>query len=197
LPIPEGEFESVHAAAMFSQGFACALPKGGGPIECFGDWGDPNPVDEPWVQLTAGTGIVCGLTASCEPQCLGGAPGTRPPDGARFVQLAASSRQRCGVHFDGTVECWGYDGFDHLYYEPFGDDLFTRVSVGDWLICGLRTDGTLACIPSPEAEDSDVPDPPDGAFAEVSIGRTHACALGLDDEVVCWGSNDMGESSPP
>jgi len=35
-------------------------------------------------------------------------------------------------------------------------------------------------------------------YRSLSAGATHACAIRLDDDaIVCWGSNDLGQASPP
>lgn len=39
--------------------------------------------------------------------------------------------------------------------------------------------------------------PPAGTFTQVAAGNSHSCGLKSDGEVACWGSNSVGEATPP
>ncbi len=74
---------------------------------------------------------------------------------------------------DGTVRCWGHDGFHQLGRTPSTE-------------CGGA--GTVATI-SPCVK---VPTlfPGLGGVARLAFGATHACALSVEGTVQCWGDGD-------
>ena len=57
--------------------------------------------------------------------------------------------------------------------------------------------------PTPRPRPSATPTPPpasstpNSGFTEVSRGFDHACALHSNGSISCWGSNDVGQSTPP
>jgi CSLREA domain-containing protein len=95
------------------------------------------------------------------------------------------------VRTDGTLACWGYDGYGQAT-PPAGT--FSQVSAGGYHTCGVRTDGTLACWGS---DGDGQATPPAGTFTEISAGYDHTCGVRTDGTLACWGNNDYGQATPP
>ena len=68
------------------------------------------------------------------------------PEGAPAVlrenTISAGWRYSCGVHMDGSVDCWGANEFGQAW-PPGGE--FRSVSAGESHACGVRTDGRVDC----------------------------------------------------
>ena len=105
--------------------------------------------------------------------------------------MSAGGNYSCGVRFDGTVACWGYNASGQSS-PPAGS--FTLVSAGDDHACGIRIDGTLGCWGYNAWGQAS---PPVGAFFQVSAGATHTCGVRPDGAVACWGQNGQGQATPP
>ncbi len=79
--------------------------------------------------------------------------------------MSAGGDHSCGVRTDGTLACWGRNGFGQAN-APAGT--FTAVSAGFAHTCGVRTNGTLACW---GRNGSGQATPPAGTFTAVSAGE--------------------------
>lgn len=97
----------------------------------------------------------------------------------------------CGVRPDGTLRCWGDNGYGQLNAPP---GTFRAVSSGRYHACGLRPDGTVTCWGSNIDGESNAPT---GTFASVSAGIDLTCGVRADHTVRCWGNDDRGQASPP
>jgi len=107
----------------------------------------------------------------------------RPPrPGGPSGQVSAGDYHTCGLRTDGTLACWGDNGFGQAT-PPAGT--FTQVSAGDYHTCGLRTDGTLDCWGWSYYNQAA---PPAGTFTQVASGACHTCGLQTDGTLACWGS---------
>ena len=59
-----------------------------------------------------------------------------------FASVSAGYDHTCGVMRDGTVACWGDDGYGWAT-PPAGE--FASVSAGQSHTCGVMRDSTVAC----------------------------------------------------
>ena len=109
----------------------------------------------------------------------------------QFTSVSAGWLHTCGVMVDGSVVCWGYDGFGQAT-PPEGE--FASVSAGDDHTCGVRTDGSVACWGDNEYGQAT---PSNGQFVSVSAEYAHTCGVRTDGSVACWGNDGFGRSTPP
>jgi alpha-tubulin suppressor-like RCC1 family protein len=130
-----------------------------------------------------------------------------------FAQLAIGSLHTCGIRSDGTLWCWGYNGYGQL-----GEGTVTtrdaptqvgklttwaKVATGDNYTCGVRTDGTLWCwgyngygelgIGSVATYYLPVKVGADSSWADVAAGTNHTCAVKTDGTLWCWGYDGQGQ----
>jgi alpha-tubulin suppressor-like RCC1 family protein len=128
--------------------------------------------------------------------------------------ISANSLALCDVRQDGTLWCWGYNGYGQLgdgsttsryYPNQVGHDVdWAQVSMGGTFACATKTDGTLWCwgyngygqLGLGDTQSTHPRPTRVGAlstWAQVSAGATHACAVQGDGSLWCWGSNGNGE----
>ena len=105
--------------------------------------------------------------------------GVRPPLSEQSASvlgetISAGYQHTCGLKSDGTLACWGYNGFGQVA-PP--DGTFTQVAAGAEHTCGLKTDGTLACW---GVNNDGQSAPPAGTFTQVAAGGFHTCGLRTD-----------------
>jgi alpha-tubulin suppressor-like RCC1 family protein len=148
------DFVQVSAGSYFT----CALDTSAA-ISC---WGTNtsyqcNVPPGSYRQVTTGVGFACGLTTANTVVCWGWNPPS-PPATDTFEQIDAnSSNALCGVHTDGSVECWstccvgGGDGS-----EPTSGT-FLHVATGRKHSCALRNDNSIVCWGDNECGQLDVP----------------------------------------
>ena len=113
------------------------------------------------------------------------------PAEQRAESISAGLRHTCGLHSDGTLHCWGWNGYGQTN-APAGS--FTAVSAGGYHTCAVKSDSTLTCWGSDNEGQSTAPT---GAFAAVSAGDQHTCGLRGDGTVTCWGSDNSGQATAP
>lgn len=105
----------------------------------------------------------------------------------RWTQVAAGDyANTCGLHEDGSVECWGHDIPD-----PAGS--FSSISAGFGYACGVLTDGSLSCWGNATKGEDEFPE---GSFVQVSSAFYHTCGLTTAGTIECWGY-DTGGVAPP
>lgn len=146
--VPVGVSGISDARAVASGGFHSCAVLADGTVKCWGNdgagqIGDGNPGD----------------TASA-PKAVDGITAANPA-----TALSLGEFHSCALLADGTVKCWGHNGFGQL-----GDDTTTDRATAT-AVAGL----------------------PDQALA-ITAGSSHTCAL-LDDAdrtVRCWGHNAYG-----
>ncbi|MBK6847195.1 MAG: RCC1 repeat-containing protein [Proteobacteria bacterium] len=92
---------------------------------------------------------------------------TCPADCAdvRFSAVAAGGQQSCAQRLDGTVQCWGQNGYNQL------DGSARGVLTSPVVITALGTSVT-----------------------QLAMGSHHACARRADGRLLCWGDNSSGEA---
>jgi hypothetical protein len=113
-----------------------------------------------------------------------------------YTQVSAGDLHNCALREDGTVNCWGANGYGQAK-DP-GDLYFTQVSAGGSHTCGiLKSSGAIHCWGYNFS--GQAPNTVDGVYAQVSAGTNHTCALEPDGAIHCWGNNSHGqaEDSPP
>ena len=108
-----------------------------------------------------------------------------------FTSVSAGTLHTCGVKADGSVVCWGSDGYGKST-PPEGK--FISVSVGYQHSCGLKSGGSVVCWGGNHDGQAT---PAEGRFSNISVGHYHTCGVKTDGALVCWGSDEYGESSPP
>jgi alpha-tubulin suppressor-like RCC1 family protein len=91
------------------------------------------------------------------------------------VQIAANAQFTCAILNDGSVTCWGYNGYGAL---GLGNNTW---SIGD----------------EPNEMGDNLPTVDLGAAAvQISAGNSHTCVIlngGITSGVKCWGSNASGQ----
>lgn len=111
------------------------------------------------------------------------------------VALAAGNSSTCAIKTDGSIACWGFDGFGQAT-APGGSDGYKAIDAGTMHYCALSSDDALACW---GRNDSGQASPLDtlGSVRAVAAGDAHSCAIKADKSVACWGSNDFGVKDVP
>ncbi len=103
----------------------------------------------------------------------------------------------CGVKTDGTLACWGYDGYGQVYGPNHSSDTFIQVSGGGYHTCGLRSDNTLACWGHDQYGQVAGPNHSSDTFIQVSGGGYHTCGIKTDGRLACWGYDGYGQVAGP
>jgi alpha-tubulin suppressor-like RCC1 family protein/uncharacterized protein YjdB len=187
--------------------------------------------------ISAGFDFTCGVTpegtAYCWGRNSGGSLGdgalqsrsvptaVRMPAGVRFDSVSAGRDHACGLARDGSIYCWGSNGFGQLgtgdaiarstpapSIAPLGAPSvrYTNVAAGAQFTCARATTDLVYCwglnfdgqLGTAENAGFDSPNPrplevQGGPFSVVSAFRGHACALTDVGFVVCWGDNASGQ----
>ena len=92
----------------------------------------------------------------------------------RFATLSAGGLHTCGALNDGSVYCWGFDGFGAL-----------GTSAAETCDDGLGNQA--ACATVPVRASTALP------FSSLSAGVTHTCGLTTSGAAHCWGRNVLGQ----
>jgi alpha-tubulin suppressor-like RCC1 family protein len=130
------------------------------------------------VQVGAGLGYTCALSASGEVRCWGdnaygqlgdgtGAPSLTPVLVSGLtdaVQLACGFYHACAVRRSGQVACWGSD-----FHGMLGDGRPFTIGFAPVTVSGLTDALQVAC------------------------GYWHTCAVRRSGAVTCWGDNGGGQ----
>jgi len=120
-----------------------------------------------------------------------------------FSQVSVAPFHFCGLHTDGSVECWKGPQKPLINNVPdYGqttppDGFFVQVSAGRWHTCALRPDLSVTCWGNNRYHQTVVPNE---TFSQISAAKFgwHTCGIKTADQtVVCWGLNDHGQATPP
>ena len=103
----------------------------------------------------------------------------------------------CGVKTDGSLACWGYDGYGQVSGPNSSSDTFTLVSTGGYHTCALKTDGALACWGNNDYGQVSGPAGSPEIFVHIGAGSSHTCGVRTDGGLACWGYDDYGQVSGP
>ena len=118
-------------------------------------------------------------------------PISRTEGSSQVMAAAAGGYHTCGVKADGSVACWGYNGYGQTTATA---GAFLSVSAGYQHNCGVKADGGVACWGHNGYGQTSGPA---GAFLSVSAGYQHSCGVKTDGNVACWGDNYFGQSTAP
>lgn len=146
-----------------------------------------------------------------QPPSDGNAPPPPPLDD--ILQISAENHHSCAVLFDGTVRCWGWNGYgqlgdgtyddSNLPVEVVGITNATHVVANEYHSCALLQDGTVRCWGSGGRGELG-----DGLFSTsptpVTVsgitdgrllvgGHAHTCAGLAGGTIECWGFNLYGQ----
>ncbi|MEC7151818.1 MAG: hypothetical protein VXW85_05130, partial [Candidatus Thermoplasmatota archaeon] len=133
-------------------------------------------------------------------------------------KMATGNSQSCGILANGSLMCWGYDGYGALgnggvnsnrhtpTWVNLGTGLTTdSVTFGNHYGCAVLSDASLKCWGKNtwgQVGDGTVADKSSPVSIGLGTGRTaeavavhnaHTCALLDDGSVKCWGDDTYGE----
>jgi alpha-tubulin suppressor-like RCC1 family protein len=138
------------------------------------------------------------------------------PAASGWASVATGAEDTCATRTDGTLWCWGFNGYGELGIGNLTDqDLpqqlttpaasgWASVATGTTHTCATRTDGTLWCwgfndagqlgIGSKTEQDlpQQVTTPAPAGWTSVATGGSHTCAL-RGHGLWCWGFNRYGQ----
>jgi alpha-tubulin suppressor-like RCC1 family protein len=201
-PVPVTGITDVVALSAGSE-HTCAL-KAGGSAACWGKNSDGQVGDGTTVPRATSTAVV-GLTNAVAINAGGN------------INSTIFKGRTCALKANGSVACWGDQGFDPTKSATVQANATTiagltdtvSISAGGDHICALKASGAIACFGNDVSGQLG-----DGAtggaqtkFVAVNTvgglltdttamsaaGDGHTCAVKIDNTVVCWGRNDRGQ----
>jgi alpha-tubulin suppressor-like RCC1 family protein len=128
--------------------------------------------------------------------------------GVTTMAMKTDSASACAIVVDGTLRCWGYNGYGELGRGQvtgisatpgavFGLSGVVGVSLGDFHTCALLVDGTVRCwgynafgqLGNGNTTDSSLPVPVNDVAGVTSLGAADdaSCALLVYGTFQCWG----------
>lgn len=134
--------------------------------------------------------------------------------GSQVIDAVAGTWHGCGLRYDGTVKCWGYNAYGELGNNSTTNSssavsvssLSTAIalSAGAFHTCALIVDGTVQCwganwygqIGNSVWPGSNVPSSAVSGISTaiaIAAGAYHTCALLANGTIRCWGANDYGQ----
>jgi alpha-tubulin suppressor-like RCC1 family protein len=197
-PVPVGVSDLGSGVAGIDAGgfHTCAVTSGGG-AKCWGA-GSSGQLGNGFPGIDSSTPVgVSGLSSGV---------------GA----LSAGEAHSCALTTDGTVECWGYNGFGQLgdgtttnAFSPvavvgLSSSSILPISAGGGHSCAVTSTGSVKCwglntsgqlgngTTKNSATPTQVSNLPSGILA-VSAGGQHTCAITPSGGVNCWGLNGSGQ----
>lgn len=111
-----------------------------------------------------------------------------------WIAVDAGEDYTCGIHADGTIECWGLAD-SGVMDEPVG--IYTQVGGGWDHATAIAEDGTVVSWGCFGESGIDACNAPQGEFVEVAAGYWHTCGLQTDGSVQCWGLDNHGQCAAP
>lgn len=127
--------------------------------------------------------------------------------------LAAGEDHTCALLADGTVRCWGNNGYGQLGDQTMASHVDPRpvaglrgvkaITGGAYHTCALAGDGTVKCwggnnygqLGNGTTMDAYTPVVVSGlsGVRAIAAGSYHTCALLSDSTMKCWGRNSTGQ----
>ena len=109
----------------------------------------------------------------------------------------------CGIRSDGTLWCWGFDGYGRLGRGSFPAQFDTNSNWAGFTAssitgCGTRTDRTLWCFGQNTDGQLGTGTESGGQvgtntnWADITAGIIHSCGTHTDGTLWCWGSGYRG-----
>jgi alpha-tubulin suppressor-like RCC1 family protein len=147
-----------------------------------------------WTSVITSGSSFCGLRNGGQIHC--GWPGADVHaivETAGFDTLVGDSTRACALR-DGTLWCWGGNGFGGQPQQVGSFTDWVNVDAGGEKVCGVRANGEVYCgagysVPFTLTL---VPDISDAAAVAVDWGQAY-CVRKQDGTVLCWGNNWRGE----
>jgi hypothetical protein len=115
----------------------------------------------------------------------------------QFDAISAGLYHTCGLKPDGSLSCWGYDGYGQVSGPNGSSEVFAQVTTSLYHTCGVKTDGRLACWGDNGYGQVSGPNSSPDTFTQISVGGYHTCGLKTDSKLACWGHNWYGQVSGP
>jgi len=110
-----------------------------------------------------------------------------------WVQVSSGGAHTCGLHEDGSVECWGCEGDKDWNQCDVPDGKYIQVSAGMFHTCLISEDKQVVCFGC-QGEylsmdiNADQCNPPNVERAvEVDSGYDFTTAIRIDGMAYCWG----------
>lgn len=190
---PTGEFQEVSVGYWF----ACAIDLQGYPV-CWGlpdryrdlDVGQTNPPNVPLHGISAGAWQACGIDAQDQLFCWGATDLNYAPAPGKYAKVTNGYGVNCGLHTDGTVDCWGVEGQYSRETTPYNDPSsvdgipIVDIASGYGHSCAVDEVGELHCWGGANWV---AVTPPDGfVFASISAGMEGNCGVSPHGEITCW-----------
>lgn len=190
---PSGQFFEVSASFWY----ACATDLNGFP-HCWGlpdrhrdlDVGQTSPPAVPLHGISTGAWQACGIDEADQLVCWGATDLHYAPAPGTYSMVSNGYGVNCGLHADGSVDCWGWDGQYSRETTPYNDpssvDGFRVVNLasGYGHSCAVDEDGGLHCWGGASAV---AVTPPKGfEFASIAAGTEGNCGLSPEGEITCW-----------
>jgi alpha-tubulin suppressor-like RCC1 family protein len=135
----------------------------------------------------------------------------------RLASLSTGRGHSCGLTWNGSAYCWGWNDFGQVGDGTRGADrarpvavagnhVFVSISAGGFHTCGLTKAGAAYCWGSPSdgqlgdgtvnqltAQTTPVAVLGGLMFSAVATGSAHTCAITAAGEAWCWGDNSSGQ----
>ena len=135
------------------------------------------------------------------------------------VAITAGSDHTCAILDDGSVSCWGYNGYGRLgdgtttnrntptQTSSLGTDrTAVAITAGAYHTCAILDDGSVSCwgwnnhgqLGDGTNTDRNTPTQTsslgtDRTAVAITVGTFHTCAILDDGSVSCWGYNGYGQ----
>ncbi len=127
-----------------------------------------------------------GLTADPKRFVVGSSKSPLPPG----IAISETSNDACILHKNGTVSCWGYDGYIEAKIATPVQGVTDAVAIDG--LCALTRSGKVTCWEpkaTPATRGSYKAKVVAGVddVVQISSGSNASCALQRDGQVLCWG----------
>ncbi len=203
LPLPEGEFQSVHA--WDGDNHVCGL-RTDRSVECWRNILEDNnysylsPPEGEFASVFFVGSVPCGLRPSGEAECWSDDRVWSHPEPGDHPNAVYGEGNACGYYYRARL-CWESGAGS--------PEEVTGIVEGSNYYCGLRPGGEAVCDyfddyfvrdgrePHRHPQGESPVEPPEGPFAVLASSGNFVCGLRSGGAVECWGMNTYGQSSPP